>query len=262
MKENLARFLPLLRKHEGGYADDPRDPGGCTNLGITIATYRRHVDAKGTCAALKEMPWSTAEKIYRDTYWAEVSGDELPHGVDVSVFDMGVNAGPSRAAKLLQHIIGAAADGIVGPQTIGYCDQYKGDLILAYGDARLRYYRTLVGYRHFGRGWERRTEATKVHAYGCPYIGADPMPDERAELAPAAKCRLTITRTNVSRGTQHPDVKLAQGLLIAAGRNPGATDGIAGQRFMSSVKGFQRLRRLTPDGILGPKTWRALENAD
>ena len=111
---------------------------------------------------MRSLPKSFARQVYRDAYWDAVSGNELPPGVDLAVFDMAVNAGPSRAAKLLQRVVGVAEDGQIGPLILAAAERF-GDpakLVAAYTDARMSYYRSLRTWRTFGRGWAKRAKET------------------------------------------------------------------------------------------------------
>ena len=118
MDRNFERSVTATLKHEGGYVNLKSDPGGATNLGVTIATFRRYVKPTGTIADLKALTVDQAKTVYRRQYWDAVSGAELPDGVDFAVFDFGVNSGTSRAIKYLQRIVGVAQDGRIGPATL------------------------------------------------------------------------------------------------------------------------------------------------
>ena len=74
--------------------------------------------------------------------------------------------------------------------------------------------------------------------------------------------KMTITRPTVSatENDRHPDVRLAQGLLLAAGQDPGPIDGIAGRKFTNAATAFQRVNGLVADGVVGPQTWAILED--
>lgn len=139
-------------------------------MGITLATFRRFIDPKAQCRDLRAMSWEQAAAIYYQGYWQDVNGDELPAGIDISVFDMGVNAGPSRAVILLQSIVGKKSDGEIGPITLAAvraADQTM--LVHDYAKARERYYRGLRGWKTFGKGWTRRlleTERVAVELVG------------------------------------------------------------------------------------------------
>jgi len=118
MDRNFNRAVTATLKYEGGYVNHPSDPGGATNLGVTIATFRRYIKPSGTIADLKALTVDQAKTVYRRQYWDAVSGAELPDGVDFAVFDFGVNSGTSRAIKYLQRIVGVAQDGRIGPATL------------------------------------------------------------------------------------------------------------------------------------------------
>lgn len=165
MRSSLSAALAHIAEFEGGYVNHPRDPGGCTHRGITLATYRRYLKPNGTCADLRRLTWGQAATIYRDHYWSAVQGDALPAGVDLLVFDMGVNAGPVTAARLLQQALGVTADGRIGPITLGAATRADPhELIAEFTTRRLRYYQGLNGFKAFGRGWTRRTRAAEARA--------------------------------------------------------------------------------------------------
>ena len=94
-----------------------------------------------------------------------MKGDELPNGLDLCVFDFGVNAGPGRAAKYLQTMIGSTPDGGIGPMTLKAVSEYVEEhgLVKAienYQDARQSYYEKLSTFDTFGKGWTRRVDET------------------------------------------------------------------------------------------------------
>lgn len=155
--------LKVILKHEGGYVNHPRDPGGETNLGVT-----RRVWQKWTGKVDVDMRALTPAKVgalYRKNYWDEVCGDQLPRGLALCVFDFAVNAGPARAAKLLQKVVGTVPDGDIGPATLKavYAEGHA-DLIRRYQNARRDYYRSLGTFDTFGKGWLRRVDETETEA--------------------------------------------------------------------------------------------------
>lgn len=155
--ENFSEALKLVLKHEGGYTNHPSDPGGPTNLGITLANFRRYVKPDGTIADLKKLTKEQAAVCYRRQYWDAVLGAELPSGVDYAVFDFAVNSGPYRAATYLQRIVGAVQDGKIGPATLKAVRARKPDVLAAQlCDARLAFVRGLRTWPVFGKGWGRR----------------------------------------------------------------------------------------------------------
>jgi lysozyme family protein len=155
--------LAFTLKAEGGFVDNPADPGGATNMGITLATYRQWSDDPDLgVLQVKDMTERTARAIYRSLYWNPLRADALPAGVDLSVFDMGVNAGIWRSARLLQRALGFTGeevDGSVGPETLAAAA--KADvrsLIDDLAERQSAYYRSLGDFAIFGEGWLRRTE--------------------------------------------------------------------------------------------------------
>jgi lysozyme family protein len=165
MNRNFQRALTLVLKSEGGYVNDPHDPGGATNKGVTIATFRRYVDQDGTIADLKALTVEQAGIVYRKQYWDAVRGDELPDGVDYAVFDFAVNSGPGRAAKYLQATVGAAPDGSIGPATLKAVKAKSPDVIIdTLCDKRRDFLEGLAGWTRFGKGWSSRVKSVRAEA--------------------------------------------------------------------------------------------------
>lgn len=159
--EKFARGVDLIFAHEGGYVDHPKDPGGATNMGITRATLSDWLGRPASKKGVKHMSRDTARAIYHHNYWVPINGDLLPEGVALSVFDMAVNAGVSRAAKLLQKIVGTREDGVIGRKTIDAVQSFDpAKLVNAYREIRLRYYKKLPTWGTFGAGWTRRANRT------------------------------------------------------------------------------------------------------
>lgn len=152
--------------HEGGFVDHKDDPGGATNKGITIATYRRYIKRRGTVDDLKAMTTAQATTVYRLQYWDAVQADHLPIGVDYAVADYAVNSGPARAAKALQLILGVKTDGKIGPVTLTAARQMApGDLVDHLCDQRIRFLRRLETWPTFGKGWTSRVTRVQADAH-------------------------------------------------------------------------------------------------
>ncbi|TIX02121.1 MAG: hypothetical protein E5V59_02440 [Mesorhizobium sp.] len=165
MDRNFARALALVLKSEGGWSDNPADPGGATMRGVTLASFRRYVKADATKADLRRMSDAQVAAVYRRFYWEAVLGAELPDGVDYAVFDFAVNSGPGRAAKYLQAAVGVAQDGRIGPATLSAIKaKPAGVLIDALCDARLAFLKRLPTWATFGRGWSDRVRTVRVQA--------------------------------------------------------------------------------------------------
>lgn len=155
-KGRFSAVLPITLKHEGGFVNHPRDPGGATNKGITIGTFRQYRPG-ATVADLRAISDADVEMIYRKGYWNPVSGDFLPAGVDLSVFDYAVNSGVSRASRALQSVVGVKQDGKIGPNTLSSTVVAGGDVVIKRLSAqRMGFLRGLKIWDTFGRGWTRR----------------------------------------------------------------------------------------------------------
>jgi lysozyme family protein len=163
-------FLPMLLKLEGGYVDDPDDPGGETNKGITMSTFQNcaheFLGIDPTSANLQSLTDAQAGIIYKNLYWNRMQGDAISlQDLANIVCDFFVNAG-TRATKMLQHVLNGQGahiieDGVIGaaslqalaglPQNLVY-RQYKQD--------RLDYYQALgQKYPNFLNGWLNRVKS-------------------------------------------------------------------------------------------------------
>ncbi len=154
---NFNSCLEFVLSAEGGFVDDPLDPGGATNLGITLRVLSEWRHTAVTKADVQNLAREEAGAIYRARYWNVVRGDDLPIGVDLLVFDAGVNLGTGRSARMLQAAVGAAEDGAIGPNTLGAMQHHDpSDLILKLVAAREAFYHGLPTFSHFGAGWTAR----------------------------------------------------------------------------------------------------------
>lgn len=186
MNRNFRRSLAHVLKHEGGFVNHPRDPGGATNKGVTIGTYRRYINPRGTVADLKRITDAEVAKVYKEHYWDAVSGDMLPDGVDHVVFDFAVNSGPSRAIKHLQMAAGVEADGRLGPLTMSAVLARDGaDLIERISNSRFGFLRRLKTWDVFGKGWRRRVDEVREQALAM--LEDQPEPVFHPKPYPAAK---------------------------------------------------------------------------
>ena len=161
MQKNYDKCLQAILHHEGGYVNHPKDPGGETNLGVTKRVYEEWGGTKD----MKDLLVEDVAPIYKKNYWDKIKADSLPSGLDLCVFDFGVNAGPGRAAKYLQGQIGTMADGGIGPNTLAKLEEYLKftsieQAIKTYQESRQDYYEQLSTFSSFGRGWTRRVQET------------------------------------------------------------------------------------------------------
>lgn len=180
MDRNFARALSLVLKSEGGWSDNPADPGGATMKGVTLANFRRYVKAGASKADLQEISSEQVATVYRRFYWDAVAGAELPGGIDYAVFDFAVNSGPGRAVKYLQAAVGAVQDGRIGPATLrAISARPRGAVIDDLCDARLAFLRQLPTWPVFGKGWSDRVRSVRAQALlmSAPQPPPPPSPD-------------------------------------------------------------------------------------
>jgi lysozyme family protein len=157
MKENFDQCLAAVLHHEGGYVNHPKDPGGMTNLGVTKRVWEEWVGHEVDEKAMRALTPADVGPMYRKKYWDKVCGDNLPVGVDMAVFDLAVNSGPGRAAKMLQKVLGVPEDGMIGPKTLEkVASMDVGNLVEDYNAKRLSFLQALPTWETFGKGWGRR----------------------------------------------------------------------------------------------------------
>lgn len=159
---------------EGGYVNDPDDPGGATNFGVTIHTMRRlgldlDKDGKITPRDVRKLTRAQAIGIFLEHYFDRPLIAELPHVLHATVFDMYVNAG-GNAVKILQKLMvdmgySVTVDGALGPQSIAAVRAaYTASpehLVDAYGIARRNYYFRLADRRAASRKYARTRAGRK-----------------------------------------------------------------------------------------------------
>ena len=140
---------------EGGYVNNPADPGGETMWGIT----KRIAQVNGYMGDMKQLSQAQASAIAKKCYWDPFQCDQLPPAIAYQVFDVAYNGG--QAAKWLQQALGVTADGVIGAQTIAAAraaDTWK--VIAIFNSLRLQYYTSLGStWPTFGKGWTRRVAA-------------------------------------------------------------------------------------------------------
>lgn len=165
MKGNFEACLAETLRHEGGWADDPDDPGGATMKGVTIGTFAQFKGRKVTKAELRAISDADLRAIYRRNYWDKVRGDELPAGLDLVAFDAAVNSGPARGARWLQQALGVTADGKIGPVTLDAAQKADAGFVVERAlNNRMAFLRALKTWWKFGKGWTARVDAIRTAA--------------------------------------------------------------------------------------------------
>jgi lysozyme family protein len=165
MTKNFRDCLELVLKHEGGFVNHPKDPGGITNLGVTKKVWEEWIGHPATEKDMRELTPAIVAPMYEMRYWRTSYCEKLPRGLDLLVFSMAVNAGSGRSVKLLQDAIGVVADGVIGPNTMAKINEANVEtLIDKFSEARRAYYRGLKLFPVFGRGWTARTDKERLEA--------------------------------------------------------------------------------------------------
>lgn len=149
--------------HEGGFSDDPNDPGGRTKYGISQRSYPD--------VNIAALTLDGAKALYRRDYWDKCGCDALDPGLALVVFDAGVNNGVGQAIRWLQGAVGVAADGVIGPVTRSAIHNANDEeTLVALHAARIYMMAGLSTWKNFGRGWSRRLARL-------PYQAAKMQPD-------------------------------------------------------------------------------------
>lgn len=166
MQTNFQQISLWEKASEGGFVNDPRDPGGATNLGCTLRELEAYRGHPVTVQEVRELQWPEAQAIMKTQYWDAVHGDDLPGGLDYCMMDAAYNSGQVQAIKWLQASIGVAVDGHYGLVTAarvrGLNDRKAA--IEAYDKARLGFMRHLRTWPVFGKGWFARVNLVTSRA--------------------------------------------------------------------------------------------------
>ncbi|MGL4297103.1 MAG: glycoside hydrolase family 108 protein [Aestuariivirga sp.] len=176
MRDTFAAYMPQLFKHEGGYVDHPRDPGGATNWGITIDTLSRWRGRPVSKADVRALTQDEAAQIYHHEYWFRLGADNMQAGVDAALFDVAVNSGVGRARQWQPLANGkSAVDGVKA-----ICAR------------RRAFFQSLRTFSVFGKGWMRRVAEVEAWslAWAIKWSGAGPSavkPTLEKEAAKAKK---------------------------------------------------------------------------
>ena len=171
---DIEQIITKTLHHEGGYVNHPNDPGGHTNMGITLATYQRHFP-EATVDTLKSLTRRQAISFYREHFYEKYRVDSLPEIIRDVYFDSLVNHGPGNAGKILQRGVKARGvdikvDGKVGKRTIAGAEKAAREdaeeFRAAVNDARQQFYHRIVANRPqmkvFAKGWRNRVDAFRT----------------------------------------------------------------------------------------------------
>ena len=157
--------MRLLLRHEGGFVNHPKDPGGMTNLGVTKAVWDAHTGKDASEADMRALTQVAVQPVYKARYWDAIHGDDLPHGVDYCLFDCAVNSGPGRAVKLAQYVLHQKVDGSLGKNTLAAINAADPvELIEDYSQRRLDFLKSLPTWPTFGTGWGKRVSDVEIES--------------------------------------------------------------------------------------------------
>jgi lysozyme family protein len=164
---NFRRCFEIVLGYEGGFSEEPGDPSGATQFGVTLNALR---DSRGDqnlgIDDLKKLGRDEACEIYRTRYWNVLRCDDLPVGIDLVVFDFAVDSNTGRSARTLQQVVGAEADGSIGDATLAATKVMPArDVVQEISHRRLEYYRALTDAANFIRGAVNRTNAVEKAAF-------------------------------------------------------------------------------------------------
>lgn len=156
--ERFQECVDCVLEHEGGYVNDPADPGGETKFGISKRAFP-NVD-------IGNLSRADAIRLYYEHYWRRIKGDQIiSNELALQIFDMAVNAGPAVACKLVQEIVGTKQDGVIGAFTLAAMDRYPSvaGMIERYKFLRIKFYAVLVhknpSLLRYLMGWINRIES-------------------------------------------------------------------------------------------------------
>ena len=150
---NFDIYVFRVLRSEGGYSNDPRDPGGETMWGITLRVARKN----GYMGSMKFLPREMAVSFYETEYWLPIRGDDLPLAIASPLFDAAVNSGPEQAIKFLQRALGVVPDGVFGPVTLAAAlAKSPAKVAIESILSRHAFQASLPTWPAFGKGWSTR----------------------------------------------------------------------------------------------------------
>lgn len=154
---NFNQAFDRLISNEGGYVNDPADPGGETKFGISKRSYPR-VD-------IRNLSRDQARQIYRADFWDRGQMEQFAGAIAFQVFDAAVNHGIETAIRLLQRAAGVADDGHIGPVTLAAVKSKSvTDMLMLFIAERIRFWTKLSTWSRFGKGWANRAADDLVYA--------------------------------------------------------------------------------------------------
>lgn len=181
---NWPECLAFTLKYEGGYSNHPKDPGGVTLEGVIQRVYDQYRADQGkprkalTPGMRNTTEWKIErDEIYRTGYWDKVAGDRQPPGVDLVVWDIGVNSGPARGLSIQARALGSSVKTSVGLAALATSRPDKAAQVKAMCVLRASFYRSLSTFSTFGKGWLNRNAACEARGVTMALRGAKESPE-------------------------------------------------------------------------------------
>lgn len=163
------KLVPIIKKFEGGYCNVAGDKGGCTNSGVTIATFRQYYGKNKTCNDLKNMTEEQWEHIFIDGYWNRWKADSINNQSLANLLVDWVYTSGVWGIKLPQRILGVKDDGIVGKKTLAAINEHpnKEFLFKQLWNRRNKQFDDIAkknpSQKKFLAGWKRRNSELKYY---------------------------------------------------------------------------------------------------
>ena len=156
--ERIEKLKSFILSWEGGFVNDLRDPGGATNKGITLATFRSAFGKDKTVKDLKKITDSQWMTIFKTKFWDRYKADNIKdEWITYLLVDWLWTSGPGNAIERVQKSLGLKVDGIVGNVTINKINSYNGkELFIKLWHLRENFIKTRAQYPIYGKGWLRR----------------------------------------------------------------------------------------------------------
>ena len=164
---DYTKLIPIIKKWEGGYSNNPLDKGGCTNKGVTISTYRYYYGRSKTCSDLRKMTDDQWNYIFKKGYWDRYKADSINNQSIANLCVDWLWTSGVYGIKYVQRILGVADDGIVGSKTIAAINGYPSqkDLFGKIWARRKKHFDDIVKknpkQKVFLNGWYNRLNAFK-----------------------------------------------------------------------------------------------------
>ena len=161
------KIVPIIKKYEGGWANDPSDRGGCTMSGVTIATFRAYFGKQKTCADLKKLTDAQWDSIFINKYWNKWLGSMIENQSIANLLVDWYWTSGVYGIKFPQRILGVKDDGIVGPRTIAAINNYPNqkELFQLLWNRRKKHFEAIArsnpSQKKFLKGWLNRLNAFK-----------------------------------------------------------------------------------------------------